>query len=197
VAAVLAVALGAAALALQLNDDDTPPGTVVATMPATDPTTSDTEETTDALDHHEDENSAPEEVITKYAVLGDFAAVLDPAICHPVSQLGGQAERLGCFDQEVDQEFDLYLTQYTDLAPLQAARDRLPTQHVCTTADGVFFGVVRNETVRIYWDATEDLVSARITGAEHHLEDIHAAFESLGVSIEPCELPEGSGSDHR
>jgi hypothetical protein len=196
VAAVLAVALGATALALELNEDGTPPTTVVTTMPATNPTTNDAPGPTAAPDHHDDEGSAPEEVIAKYAVLGDFAAVFDPDICHPVSQLGGQAERLGCFDQEDDQEFDLYLTQYADVAALQAARGRLPTEHVCKTATGVFFGVVRNENVRIYWDATEDLVSARVTGAEHHLEDIHAALEGLDASIEPCELPEGSGSDH-
>ncbi len=148
-AAVLAVALGAAALALQLNDDGTAPATVVTTVPANDPTTDDTKEPVDAPDHHDDGSSAPEEAITKYAVLGDFAAVLDPSICHPVSQLGGQAERLGCFDQEDDQEFDLYLTQYTDMAPLQATRGRLPTEHVCKTATGVFFGVVRNENVRL------------------------------------------------
>ncbi len=196
VAAVLAVALGAAALALELDDDGTPPATAVTTMPATNPTTDDTQVPADAPDHHDDESSAPDEVITKYAVLGDFAAVIDPAICHPVSVLGGQAERLGCFDQEDDQEFDLYLTQYTDLAALQKARGRLPAEPSCQMATGVFFGAVRNETVRIYWDDTEELVSARIQGAEHHLEDIHAAFESLGISIEPCELPEGSGSDH-
>ena len=196
VAAVLAVALGAAALALELDDDGTPPATAApTTMPMATPT-NDSTEPTEPADHHDDEGAAPGEVTTEYAVLGDFAAVIDPAICHPVSVLGGQAERLGCFDQEDNQEFDLYLTHYTDLAALQAARGRLPAELRCQMATGVFFGAVRNETVRMYWDSTEELVSARIQGAEHHLEDIHAAFESLGISIEPCELPEGSGSDH-
>ena len=183
-AAVLALMLGTAGLVVALDNDgnDTASETVVTTtVPMTGGTSPEPEP--EASGHEHDDPVDPEEVAANYMALGMLENGIDVGtVCHHVVKRGGDVERIGCFDEE--QEINMTLARYEDEAGLDATREHILAQ--CVTPGGILSHRVVNEVVRVYWDDTETLVSARLVAPAEHEEEIDEFLHTIEVPAGEC-----------